>query len=123
MIGTYEGMIYVLDFIEVGRCSQIQIKKHKSSVVSICHHEDQIISASQDGFFLISSIKKDSNDERIITYHEMKLKSVPKEMESVGNNFYMFNAEGMTWFKRTNGLVLTGFTDYKSYRPLMTAAG
>lgn len=53
----------------------------------------------------------------------MKLKSIPKEMESVGNNFYMFNAEGMTWFKRTTGLVLTGFTDYKSYRPLMTTDG
>ena len=41
-------------------------------------------------------------------------------MESVGDNFYMFNNEGMTWFNRNNGLILTGFTDYKTYRPLMT---
>jgi hypothetical protein len=60
-IGTYTGVIYVLDFIEVGRCSQIQIKRHKTCVASICCHDDQIISASHDGYFLISTISKDSN--------------------------------------------------------------
>lgn len=48
------------------------------------------------------------------------MKSIPKQIESVGNNFYMFNNEGMTWFNRNNGLVLTEYTDYKTYRPLMT---
>jgi|LakMenEpi03Aug12_release.lakeMendotaPanAssembly.Ray.scaffolds.fasta_scaffold269605_1 hypothetical protein len=31
----------------------------------------------------------------------------------------MFNNEGMTWFNRAQGLTLTGFTDYKTYRPLV----
>jgi hypothetical protein len=50
----------------------------------------------------------------------MKLKSIPKEIESVGNNFYMFNNEGMTWFNLARGFNLTGFTDYKLYRPFST---
>lgn len=48
----------------------------------------------------------------------MKIKTIPKDIESVGNNFYMFNPDGLTWFSYKNGLTLTGFTDYKYYRPL-----
>lgn len=123
-IGTYNGNIYVNDFIDVGRCSQILIKRHKACIAAICCHEEKIISASHDGYFLISTISKDSNDERIISYHEMKMKSIPKEIESVGNNYYMFNNEGMTWFTYgPQGLVLTGFTDHKIYKPFVNEDG
>ena len=47
----------------------------------------------------------------------MKMRSIPKEIQSIGNNFYMFNNQGMTWFNFNNGLTLTGFTDHKIYRP------
>lgn len=54
----------------------------------------------------------------------MKMKSIPKEIESVGNNYYMFNNEGMTWFTYgPNGLVLTGFTDHKIYKPFVNEDG
>ena len=48
VIGTYNGIIYVLDFVEVGKCQQISIQRHKTCVTAICSHENQIISASHD---------------------------------------------------------------------------
>lgn len=33
----------------------------------------------------------------------------------------MFNSEGMTWFNKYNGL--TGFTDYKVYKPYINKQG
>lgn len=38
VIGTYNGVIYVLDFVQVGKCNQIQIKRHKTCVAAICCH-------------------------------------------------------------------------------------
>lgn len=55
-LGTYNGIIYVLDFIQVGKCTQIQIKRHKTCVSALCYHKNQIISTSHDGYFLISTI-------------------------------------------------------------------
>lgn len=80
-----------MDFIEIGRCTQIQIKRHKTCVAAICYHKKQIISVSHDGYFLISSIQRDEGGERLISYSEMKLKAIPREMESIGENYYMYS--------------------------------
>lgn len=78
---------------------------------------------SDDGYFLISTFGRDENNQKIIQYREMKIKTIPKDIESIGNNFYMFNQDGLTWFSYSNVLTLTGFTDYRQYKPLTNEDG
>jgi hypothetical protein len=70
---------------------------------------------------LISTIDRNESGEKIIKYNEMKFRSVPKGIESIGANFYMYNSEGMTWFNRLNALA--GFTDHKMYRTFINWEG
>jgi hypothetical protein len=80
VLGNYFGVIYLMEIIAIGRFNQIEIKRHESCVVSICFHKNKIISSSQDGQFLISTIDKDENGKKIIKYNEMKFKNIPKEI-------------------------------------------
>lgn len=78
MLGTYSGEIYVMEIIEVGRYNQIKIKRHESQIVSICCHKNKIISSSQDGQFLISTIEREESGQKVLKYNEMKFKNIPK---------------------------------------------
>lgn len=42
---------------------------------------------------------------------------MPRDIESVGENFYMMDHRGITWF--TPKMVLVGFVDSKMYRPFV----
>jgi WD40 repeat protein len=55
-LGTYNGTVYVMEQVELGKYNQIQIARHKTCVAAICCHKNQVISASHDGLFLISTI-------------------------------------------------------------------
>lgn len=70
----------MLEFLGVGRCNQIQIKRHKTCIAALCCHKNQIVSASHDGLFVISTISSDSGGGKLITYNEMKMKNIPKEI-------------------------------------------
>lgn len=68
VIGNYNGSIFVLEFVAVGKCNQVEIKRHKTCVATLCCHKDKVISASHDGYFLISTISSDSNGDKVISY-------------------------------------------------------
>lgn len=42
---------------------------------------------------------------------------MPRELKSVGENFYLMDTKGMTWLTPERRLV--GFTDGKSYYPIL----
>lgn len=84
VIGTYNGIIFMLTYLGDGKCTQIQIKKHKTCIVAICCHSNKIISSSYDGFLLISTIAVSRIGQKVITYNQVKLSVVPRQIESVG---------------------------------------
>ena len=116
-LGTYNGGIFVLDFVERGKCHQIEIKRHKNCIMCICFHGNQILSVSHDYIFIITTLQNNQNGQKTVQYLDLKLTFVPSRIKSVANKFYLFNDKGMTWF--TEDYTLIGFTDSKTYDVLL----
>lgn len=114
MLGTYNGTMYLVSFVAPGRCSQIEIKRHKTCIMAVCYHKGKIVSASYDGHLLISSIAASGGGEKVISYVDKILEQVPRAIESCGEVFYMFDGKGMFWHNPLGKLI--GFVDGKSYR-------
>lgn len=117
VIGTYNGTIYMLTYLGDGKCTQIQIKRHQTCIIAICFHLNKIVSVSYDGVLLISTLAVSERGEKLVTYNEIKVSYAPREIESIGDNFYLLDHRGLTWF--TPNYVLVGFVDSKIYKPLV----
>lgn len=101
-----------MEFLEIGKCNQIELKKHKNCVMCVCFHEDKLISYGHGGSLVIAAFEK-SGSERVVKYSEVKLLNAPRSIQSVGSNFYLFDRTGMSWFNKYNKLI--GFTDNLRY--------
>lgn len=120
-IGTYNGTIFVLSYLGNGRCGQIQIRRHKTCVIAVCFHLNKIVSASYDGYLIISTLTENGQGERLVTYNEIKISYMPREIESVGSNFYLLDHRGVTWF--TSTFTLVGLVDSRAYKVLANEEG
>ena len=88
--------------------------------MSLCFHKNQIISLSYDGSLVLATVEN-SSEGKLLKYTEMTLKNSPKRIQSIGDNFYIFDRTGMSWFNKYQSLV--GFTDYKSYYVIVNEDG
>lgn len=70
---------------------------------------------------LISKIKSSNSGEKIISYHDKYLEQIPRQIESCGDSYYMFDPKGMFWYNPLGKLI--GFTDGKSYRVIQNEDG
>ena len=68
-IGTYNGTIFVLSYLGNGKCSQIQIKRHKTCIIALCFHRNKIVSASYEGHIVVSSLNLTDKGDRLVTYN------------------------------------------------------
>ena len=85
--------------------------------MSICYHKDTLVSASYDGHLMITKINTGEKGEKIITYQDKFIETVPRSMQSCGDLFYMFNMKGMFWYNELGRLI--GFTDGKMYKVIV----
>lgn len=89
--------------------------------MALCFHKDKLISLSYDGKLITSTLQNSPQGGKILKSSEIKIKISPKKIESIGDNFYLFYRQGMCWMNAYNNLV--GFTDRKSYKPIINEDG
>lgn len=52
-----------------------------------------------------------------MTYNELNISTIPREIESLGSKFYLINHRGITWLRED--FVLVGLVDDRIYKPLI----
>lgn len=82
----------------------------------LCFHKNQLISAAHGGGVVIATIEQ-AEEGKIVKYTEVTLQTTPRSIKSIGDTFYMFDRNGMSWFNKYQKLL--GFTDNKQYHVIV----